>query len=224
MKQFVKKTVRGEMAHLSHFEDIVLPELEGLYSTLQPQLQQGNPFVYIASTQAGEGTSSIARALCYFIAMRENAECLYVDGNLANPSIRLQDSFPEFGLTDFLLGSEDYQLLPFQTELDKVAAIHAGRAGGTYVKLASDRITDFIDQSKLNYRVTIFDAKPGFDKFTEAWAPECDATIIVTSYRKTKREVLDRMLKGLAVAQVDVTGFVFNKKEYPIPGIIYRRI
>ena len=80
MKYFIDKNQAGESPHPSHFHPAILPELESLYSSLFPMLESKNPFIYIASTGRGEGTSTIAWALAYYLAMREKKECLFVDG------------------------------------------------------------------------------------------------------------------------------------------------
>ena len=224
MKHFIDKKQAGENPHPSHFHPAILPELESLYSTLHPMLEKKNPFIYIASTGRGEGASTIAWALSYYLSMREKRECLFVDGDVSSPTIRTNGAMPEAGLSDYLHGSAEFKLLPFLTEMNNLAAVHSGRLEARFVTLSKRRAQQFIDESTQYYRAVVFNAQPGFDRYAELWAELSDSVLILASYRKTKREILDRMLKGFQAADIPITGLLFNKQEHPIPEFFYRRI
>ncbi len=224
MKYFIDKEQAGESPHPSHFHPEILPELESLYSSLTPMLEKRNPFIYIASTGRGEGASTIAWALTYYLSMREKKECLFVDGDVTNPTIRTNGAMPDAGLSDYLQGASEFKLLPFQTEMNNLAAVHSGRLEARYVNLSETRARQFTNEATQYYRAVIFNAQPGFDRYAELWAKMSDSILILASYRKTKRQILDRMLQGFQAANIPITGLLFNKQEHPIPEFFYRRI
>ena len=51
-----------------------------------------------------------------------------------------------------------------------------------------------------------------------------DAVLVVSAYRSTKESVITRMTTGMNKAGIPITGLIFNKKQYPVPDFIYRRI
>lgn len=224
MKHFIKKAVIGQAPEPAHFDPGILPELEALYAALLPTLEKKRPFIFISANSNGEGVSTVAWALSYYIAMREREECLYVDGDISFPSIRTNDEMPEPGLGEFLGGDVDFKLLPFQTELNSLAAVHGGRMQGKYVNLSEERVQNFASEATRYYRAAVFNGRPGFDKFNEIWAKHSDVVLIVSSYRSTKREILQQTLRGYKLAGIKVTGLIFNKQEHPIPDLIYRRL
>jgi len=224
MNDFLKMPKGGKGGGIEVFEPDILPDLESLFAALTPYLENRRPFLYLASSEKSEGSSTIARALAYFIALRMGEDCLYVDGNVSHPAIRITPDMPEKGLSDFLRGTEDFRLFPFPTEFDHLSAVHAGDIGQHFVALSEDRARYFRDESTKAFRAVVFDGKPGFDKYAEIWGGLADAVLVTTSYRKTKSTVLNRMLQGFNQAGIPVTGLIFNKRRFPVPEFIYRRV
>lgn len=224
MKHFISKRAQGREPSEEFINPRILPELEALHAALMPLLKVGHPFLYLGATARGEGTSTIAWSLAYYLALRTGEDCLYVDGNTEHPSIQLVNGLPETGLSDYLQGGADFRMLPFPTELPRVAAVHRGRARGSFVHLAEDQAARFADDARRYYRAVVFDSRPGFDKYVEIWSRYSDAVLLVAGYRHTKREVFSRVLKGFDQAQIPIKGVLLNKKEHPIPEFLYRRL
>ena len=224
MSNFILQNAMGEEPCSSHFSPRILSSLESLYAALLPQLSKGNCFLYLASTARGEGASTIGWALAYYVAMREDQDCLFVDGDVRHPVIAEESFMPESGVSDYLQSEIDFKLLPFNTELKHLSAIHSGRIKGSYVRLSEARANRFAQEAKNYYRLTVFNALSGFDKYCELWSGLSDAVILNTEYRSTKRQILDRMLSGFKSANIEVTGLTFNKVRFPIPDFIYRRL
>jgi len=224
MKEFVITPRSDEGPSVSHFRPEILPDMEALFATLSPQLKDRRPFIYIAATERGEGASTIAKAFSYYISVREGEDCLYVDGNITAPAITMSTDMPELGLAEYLRGTDDFRMLPFKTELPSLSAVHAGNVKQHYVALSMERARQFRDDATRDFRAVVFDGPPGFGKYTEIWAGLADATLVVTAYRSTKESVIARMTTGLNGAGIPISGLIFNKKQYPVPEFIYRRI
>ncbi|MCP4549093.1 MAG: CpsD/CapB family tyrosine-protein kinase [bacterium] len=224
MKHFIEQSAIGEKPNPTHFNEEILPELESLYAVLRPELAKSNNFIYLASTNRGEGSSTIAWALAYYIAMRENQDCLFVDGDIKHPVIRVDDSMPELGLSEYLFSDIDFKLLPFKTELQNLSAIHSGNIKGSYVHLSDQKSDNFIEEASRFYRTVIFNSAPGFSKYAEMWGKRSDALLVVSQYRSTKRQILERMLLGFKQADIPVTGIILNKIIFPVPDFLYRRL
>ncbi len=224
MKEFVRTPKSDDGPSVAHFRREILPDMEALFATLGPHLKDRRPFIYLASTERGEGASTIGKALAYYIAVREGEDCLYVDGNISHPSIKISAEMPDMGLAEYLRGEDDFRMLPFSSELPGLSAVHTGDVKQHYVALSHERARQFRDDSTRDYRAVIFDGQPGFGKYPEIWAGLADAVLVVTAYRSTKESVITRMTTGLNNAGIPITGLIFNKKKYPVPDFIYRRI
>jgi len=224
MKHFIYTHAAGQEPVPAHFQARILPELESLYAALLPIIANRNVFIYLGGTARGDGASSIGWALAYYLAMRENSECLFVDGDISSPAVKINGNLPAAGLSDYLMGAQEFRLLPFATELKYLAAVHNGRLKSSYVRLSEERASAFVAEATRYYRAVIFNSRPGFDRYSELWARLSDVVLLVASYRSTKREILDRLLKGFESANIAITGLIFNKQEYPIPGFLYRRL
>ncbi len=224
MKHFIKQGLSGEAPDTSHFHARIRPELESMYAAIKPKLETSRPFIYMGSSGKGEGVSTVGWALAYYVAMREKEECLFIDGDINNPSIRTTSEMPDQGLHEFLEGDTEFRELPFPTELVSLAAIHSGHHLDRFVRLAEEKVEKLVAESTRYYRAVIFNARPGFSKFNEQWARHSDLVLLVASYRSTKREILRQTLRGFKQADINIDGLVFNKQEYPIPDFLYRRI
>ncbi len=224
MKHFIKESSAGQRPEPGHFHPRVLPELEALYSALRPMLDAKRPFIYMGASGQGEGVSTVSWGLAYYLAMREGEECLFVDGDIIRPTIRDTAGLPEQGLSEYLRGEVDFKMLPFATELIDLAAVHAGRLPRSFVKLAEERADAFVADATRYYRAVVFNGRPGCDKYVELWARRSDAVLLLASYRRTKREIMQQTLRGFRAAGIPITGLIFNKQDYPIPDFLYRRL
>ncbi len=224
MKEFVITPKKEDGPSVSHFRREILPDMESLFATLGPHLKDRRPFIHISSTERGEGASTIAKAFAYYIAMRLGEDCLYVDGNISNPAIFPTQEMPDLGLAEYLRGEDDFRLLPFGTELPGLSAVHTGEVKKHYVALSHERARQFRDDATRDFRAVVFDGQPGFGKYAEIWAGLADAVLVVTAYRSTKESVITRMTTGMNNAGIPITGLIFNKKKYPVPEFLYRRI
>jgi protein-tyrosine kinase len=224
MKEFLLKPNKDDGPSVAHFRPEILPDMEALFATLGPHFKDRRPFIYMASTERGEGASSIAKAFAYYIAVREGEDCLYVDGNISNPAIKITGDMPDLGLAEYLRGNDDFRMLPFSTELPGLSAVHTGNVKQHYVALSQERARDFRESATRDFRAVVFDGQPGFGKYPEIWAGLADAVLVITSYRSTKESVISRMTTGMNKAGIPIAGLIFNKKKYPVPEFIYRRI
>jgi MinD-like ATPase involved in chromosome partitioning or flagellar assembly len=224
MKYFIKESCAGQRPEPGHFHPRVLPELEALYSALRPILEAKRPFIYMGASGHGEGVSTVSWGLAYYLAMREGEECLFVDGDIARPTIRNTSGMPPQGLGEYLRGEADFRMLPFATELTDLAAVHAGHSSRSFVKLSDEQAESFIAEATRYYRAVVFNGRPGCDKYVELWARRSDAVLLLASYRSTKREILLQTLRGFKAAGIPISGLVFNKQEHPIPEFLYRRL
>jgi Mrp family chromosome partitioning ATPase len=151
--------------------------------------------------------------------------CL-VDANLRSPSL------PEFfgvtnhwGLTDALLKEEPIRNFVEPVYRDNLWLLSIGSlATGSHV-LNSERLKTRFDELRKEFDYVLVDAPP-FNQYADATilGQIADGVVLVLEANFTRRESALKVIEAMRGAQIDVLGAILNKRTYPIPESVYRRL
>jgi polysaccharide biosynthesis transport protein len=193
-------------------------------------IQASTPFKLMMVTSAlpGEGKSTIAANLAYFLAI-SGKRVLLVDANLRQPSMDQHFQLENHpGLADALIEAWahlEVTMAGQSTEVPTLAVLTGGVTPANAADMLSSPSTErlFEHFQKAPYDYVIFDTPPILPVAdTQILATYIEATILVVDGSKTPRKVLLLAKQILNRTRTEILGVVINKSPWPDYGDIRR--
>lgn len=182
--------------------------------------------IVYAGVDRGDGCSRICIETARILASNTNSPVCIVDANLRNPS--LPDSFGvtnHRGLSNALL--EEGSVQSFATQLKpNLWLLSAGAlTAASPALLNSDRLTSRLRELREEFRYILIDA-PALNVHADAitLARNADGMVIVLQAEATRRESAVKAIASVRQANIEVLGAVLNRRTFPIPEFLYRRL
>lgn len=193
-------------------------------------IQANNPFKLLMVTSAlpGEGKSTIAANLAYFLAI-SGKRVLLVDANLRQPSMDQHFQLENHpGLADALMetwANLELKIDGQPTEVPTLSVLTAGviPANAADILLSPLTVRLFKHFTEAPYDYIIFDTPPLLPVAdTQILATYIEATLLVVDASKTPRKVLLQAKQMLGIRRTEILGVVLNKSPWPDYGDIRR--
>jgi len=183
--------------------------------------------ILVTSAVSGEGTSTVARNIASALAQHRAERVLLIDANLRNPSQHQAFSLEQSdGLGDVLLGPTTLTSAVREDVVPGLSLLTSGRAMESPAQLLTVASLHSVILALLSlYDWIIIDSPPATsypDVGTIAAAS--GGAILVVEAESTRQEVVEEAKRVLDVSGVDLLGAVLNRRQYHIPGFIYRRL
>jgi capsular exopolysaccharide synthesis family protein len=183
--------------------------------------------VVFAGVDEGAGCSRICVETARILAANTSAPICVVDANFRTPSL------PEFfgvtnhrGLSNFLFEEGGLRTFIKQVQPVNLCLLSAGAVtNGSPALLNSDRFKARAQELREEFTYILIDAPP-LNLYTDAvaLARVADGVVLVLQADSTRRETAVKAVETLRDAQVQVLGAVLNRRSFPIPEFIYRRL
>lgn len=222
---------RSSVAEHREIDFKLTRELEALRERIELELPQTDRRVFgIAASTVGEGATTVGLHLGQIIARTSEAKVLLIDGDLTGSPRTLSravgpmETLP--GLAELLAGSTDLSKTVLSTDEPNLHFLPAGRDTTRPLELlSSGRMREFLEDMGQLYGFVIVDCPPILE---HPEAPVLGALtegmLLVVRAHRTRREVVQRALALLQGARCRVLGVVLNRRSYPIPDFLYRRL
>lgn len=187
--------------------------------------QQASRVVMLSSSVHGEGTTSVATGLGMAIAGKMGRKTVIVDCNLHHPEVHLRFGVPDVGLGEYLTGRVPIQQAVSTTVVPNLYAMPFGRGVASLSAFGNEQLQKLIAELRSNFEYVLIDAAP------VGVYPECivlcdkvDGVVLVVRHGSTRREIIKRAKEIITRADGKVLGVIFNKRKFPIPEFLYRKI
>jgi protein-tyrosine kinase len=183
--------------------------------------------ILFSGTSHGDGASTTAVNFAGTLARNCQLKVLLMEANLRTPS--LHEVFhlePENGLSDVLSNGTRLASCIKKVGSDNLYVVTRGGKQASPVSLfESERFCEFLKTVRDQYDYVILDGPP-VPTFSEARVicAKVDGVVMVVESGKTREQVAVRAKKALEEAGAKVLGVVLNKRKFPIPEWIYRRL
>jgi len=182
--------------------------------------------IVYAGVDRGDGCSRICVETARILSANTQSSVCIVDANLQNPSLPQTFGVSNHrGLSDALL--EDGRVRSFATQLtSNLWLLSAGALNANSPALLhSDRLGVRLKELREEFRYVLIDA-PALNAHADAvaFARHADGLVVVLQAESTRRESAIKAIEGLRQANVEVLGAVLNRRIFPIPGFLYRRL
>jgi len=207
----------------------LVPQLELLKHQLQRLLtgESGEPVtVAITSCEAGEGVTTLASNLAASLAKDEEVEVLLIDGNSSDKGV--QKYLREKNLTAVSRMPEDTvpTAWPVHQATENLGVLSAKKQKNTDgIDTFFHGVNGSLDMAKEKYQFIILDCPPIRRMYSSLnLFRKVDGVILVIEAEKARYEVIEREVTMLKEAGANILGTVLNKRRFPIPKFIYRRL
>lgn len=185
--------------------------------------------VVVTSCHRGEGASTVAVSLAAALGMTGRWLVALCDANREAPGIARaigQEEAP--GLTEILAGESDLRKAIRTTSIASLKVLTAGSRKMHLSEMVESSHPDgpfkkLLDALRQEYPFVVFDAPPVLDcSATLNLASMADGTVLVIEAEREPYEVAQMATDLLKSARAKVLGAVLNKRQFHIPGFLYR--
>lgn len=184
-------------------------------------------FVAVCGVEHGNGCSWVCARAAEMLAAQVPGRVCVIDANLRSPSLHKRfDAEMEVGFADAMKSSAPINEFVKPTWTSHLWLMTAGTAGiewNSALNPAQLRARFAELHSEFDYLVM---DTPPISAFAEAvlLGQLTDGVVLVVGSNSTRREPARIAKENLEAARVVVLGAVLNKRTFPIPDALYRRI
>ena len=183
--------------------------------------------VVFAGIDRGNGCSRVCGETARALADNIPGSVCVVDANLRAPSL------PQFfgitnhwGLTDALLKEGPIRSFAKPVRRDNLWLLSCGSlAADSPNLLNSECLKERFVELRKEFDYVLVDVPP-LNQYADATAlgQITDGLVLVLEANSTRRESVLKAIETLRSAQIEVLGAVLNKRTFPIPEFLYRRL
>jgi Mrp family chromosome partitioning ATPase len=183
--------------------------------------------VVFAGTEKGNGCSWLCARLGEFLATQVSGSVCLLDCNFRSPSLHQEFGLPNhYGLSDALRQNDGIR--PYLRSLSRPnfwlfscgSPVENGQA-----ILGSDRMRMLVQELKAEFDYIIVDSAP-MDAGTDSivLGGLSNGVVLVLKANSSRRDTAGKAMQELNTANVPVRGVVLNRRTFPIPEAIYKRL
>jgi Mrp family chromosome partitioning ATPase len=191
------------------------------------QTQEEQRMVAFAAVDKGGGCSQIVARVAESLTNNVRGSICVVEANLRSPSLpSIFGTTNHYGLTDAVLKEGPIRTFTKPLYSDNLWLLSSGSLTGDSTRLFhSERLKARLCELRKEFDYVVIDAPP-LARYADAvtLGQISDGLVLVLEAHATRREVAQSIASNLQAAKVKVLGAVLNKRTYPIPEAIYRKV
>jgi capsular exopolysaccharide synthesis family protein len=222
-----KKTVSTKTANFTLDKVAREESLKLVQSIFRSGREESPRVVVFAGIDAGSGCSGICAQTAETLAAHKVGSVCLVDANLRAPA--LPEFFGvsnHFGLTDALRQRGSIREFSKKVREENLWLLSSGSMAGESTGLLNgDVMKARVEELRREFDYVLIDA-PALTTYADgvALVQLADGVILVLEANSTRREAATKVTESLRSAQIKILGAVLNKRTYPIPESLYRRL
>jgi capsular exopolysaccharide synthesis family protein len=183
--------------------------------------------IVFASVDRGDGCSRICAESAHTLAANVAGSVCLVEGNFRTSSLANFFGVSNHrGLADCLVGNGSIRSFTVQLQLVNLWLLSAGALMPESPSLLnSDSLKVRLQELRKEFDYILIDA-PALNLYSDAvtLGRNADGVVVVLQAESTRRESALKGLASLRDANVEVLGAVLNRRTFPIPEFVYRRL
>ncbi len=188
---------------------------------------EGGRVVVFAAVDPRSGCSRVCSQAGRILAESVPGSVCLVDANFREPALAAGFRTTNYrGLADALRASGPIRGFARRVLGENLWLVTCGSGVEHSVGLLhSDQIKKRIDDLRKEFDYVLVDAPP-LNSYSEgiALGQFADGLVLVLQANSTRRDASARMVERLHASQVNILGAVLNKRRFPIPNFLYRRL
>jgi capsular exopolysaccharide synthesis family protein len=172
-----------------------------------------------------EGTTEVAMGLGLTLAGAMGRRTAIVDCNVRNPDIHRRFGVEDIGMDEHLKGQLGIDQALLNTLVPNLHVLPLGAGLTSLATVRKDRFSELIGELRERFEYVLLDSSPvGVNPETTVLCDVVDAVVMVVRHGSTRREVVRRSKETIERAGGKILGIVLNKRKFPIPEFLYRRL
>ncbi len=183
--------------------------------------------VVFCGVEPGDGASWICAHVGETLASQVQGAVCVVDANLRTPSLHRYFGTENLsGLTDAIARSRPVRDLARQLPGGRLWILASGpQSFDPGEVLTSERFRSLLNELRAEFDFVVIDA-PSVNLYADAilLGKLADGVVLVVQANSTRRETARKAKESLESAKVKLLGAVLNKRTFPIPEALYRKI
>lgn len=209
----------SRLAAIAHKEQVNLTRQVFLTGVGGPQV------VVFCGIESGNGCSRISSEAAIALAGQTSGNVCLVDANLRSPMLHnLFGLANGKGFADVLRNRGNIR--EYSTLVDRLWVMTSGdHTSNVSSLLTRDKLVPQMGELREAFDFVLIDAPP-LNRFADATslAPLADGVVLVLEANSTRRDVARKAADDLRSAKAKILAAVLNKRKFPVPESIYRRI
>jgi capsular exopolysaccharide synthesis family protein len=202
-------------------------ELAYFRQGVESALPQKNRSILLTSATSSEGVSTLALYIAFSLAIRDNKTTCLIDGSFESPSVsNTLGLLGKPGLSDYLSNEAELRDVLLRTESPSLHVMGIGTH--TYnpsLLLSGTRARSLVADLSERFEYVLIDSAGVLAHAeTSMLAAYVDGVVLVVRAQQTKREVLAKADRLIRFSGGKVIGSILNRRKFPIPQAIYRRL
>lgn len=209
----------------------LLPDdLLGYFKGLVGQIEIALPLpgcrvILLSSSVAGEGTTEVTVGLGLALAGTMGRKTAIVDCNVHHPEMHQRFGTPEVGLGEYLAHEVPLEKALANTVVPNMYVMPVGKRRASLVAFNKEDLNGLIADLRKKFDYVLMDAAPvGTYPECAVLCDKADSVILVVKHGSTRREVVMRTKETITRAGGRILGVVLNRRRFPIPEFLYRRL
>ena len=194
---------------------------------VESALPQPHRSIVMTSANGGEGTTTLTVLLGTSLAVRDGRKTCIIDANFKAPrASSIFGLLGQPGYSDYCTGQAELAGVLRRTESPDLFVMGIGtNVLNPSLVLGHERARGLAAELAQRFDYVLFDCGPVLTHAeTSQITAHVDGAVLVVRAHRTKREVLAKAEKMIRFSGGTVIGSVLNRRHFPIPDPIYRRL
>jgi Mrp family chromosome partitioning ATPase len=191
------------------------------------QSQEPPHMVVFAGIDHGNGCSRLCVSVAETLAKNIRGSVCLVEANLRSPALpEMFGTTNHHGLTDSLLHDGPIRSFAKPVRGENLWLLSSGELAADSANLLnSERVQARFAELRKEFDFVLIDAPP-LTPYSDAigLGRVADGLVLVLEANSTRRDAAFQVAEDLRAANVRILGAVLNKRTYPIPDSLYRRV
>jgi Mrp family chromosome partitioning ATPase len=213
------------------FVSALTPEVLAYYEAVGKQIEvalgeKASRNLIFAGAIGGDGITTVVAQYGEMLA-RRGERVLLIDGNPRHPGLHEHLGVREApGLSELISGSTPREMVVHATRLPNLSVVPLGRCvDRSQAEKITERLGDVETAFMTSYDYVLVDVDfIGSPFFSPAAVSAGDGVVLVIRAGKTNREIAGRACETVRRIGGEILGVILNRREFPIPDFIYRRL
>jgi len=193
---------------------------------LMPGAARGR-LVVVSAMEAGNGCSWLCARMAEVLSSQVAGSVCVVDANLRSPGLHREFGVPNhYGLTDALQVGEPIRRFVTSLSRPNLWLLSCGaEVDGMQTMLGSDRMRSILPELQREFDYVLIDAPPMETSDDSVMlGRSAEGIVLVLRAHSSRRETARKAVRDLEAASVRVLGAVLNRRTFPVPEAIYRKL
>lgn len=199
---------------------------KGLVGQIEIALpRSGGRVLLVSSSAAREGTTEVTIGLGMTLAAAMGRKTAIVDSNFHHPDLHVRFGTPCVGLAEYMAGEVPLEKALANTVVPNMYVMPVGRHMESFTAFSREELESLVAALRKKFEYVLIDAAPlGAYPECAVLCDKVDAVILVVRYGRTRREVVRIARNVITRSGGRILGAVLNRRRFPIPEFLYRRL